>query len=158
MTIIHPIRSGWNTERPHALVIACSDGRLQENLDEFLHAILGITHYDRLYAPGGGGALASTGIELLRPDQFRRECRFLLAAHGIQDLYLIFHGPTENGPEEALCGDYRRKLPLATVAKIRKRQEEDAAELKRIDWGSPVRVHTYRCEVTADDRIQFVEL
>ncbi len=158
MTTTHLLRSGWNTERPQALVIACSDGRLQENLDEFLHTVLGITHYDRLYAPGGGGALASTGIELLRPDQFRRECRFLLAAHGIQDLYLIFHGPAEDGPAEAVCGDYRRKLPLADIAKIRQRQDDDADELKRIDWGNPVRVHTYRCEVTADDRIQFVEL
>ncbi len=158
MTSIHQTRSGWNMQRPTALVIACSDGRLQENLDEFLHGILGIGHYDRLYAPGGGGALVSSGIELLRPDQFRRECRFLLAAHGIQDLYLIFHGPAEDGPEEALCGDYRRKLPTATAAKIRQRQEDDAAELKQVDWGTAVRVHTYRCEVTADDRIQFVEL
>ncbi len=158
MTKIHQTHSGWNAERPHALVVACSDGRLQENLDEFLHTALGITHYDRLYAPGGAGALVSSGIELLRPDQFRRECRFLLAAHGIQDLYLIFHGPAEDGPEEALCGDYRRKLPTANAAKIRQRQENDAAELKQFDWGTTVRVHAYRCEVTADDHIQFVEL
>jgi hypothetical protein len=158
MTQVHQTRSGWNTERPHALVVACSDGRLQENLDEFLHGTLGITHYDRLYAPGGAGALVSSGIELLRPDQFRRECRFLLAAHGIQDLYLIFHSPADDGPDDALCGDYRRKLPTASAARIRQRQHDDAAELKQVDWGTAVRVHTYRCEVTADDHIQFVEL
>jgi hypothetical protein len=158
MANIHLTRTSWNQERPHALVIACSDGRLQENLDDFLEHGLGITHYDRLYAPGGGGALVSSGVELLRPDQFRRECRFLLAAHGIQDLYLIFHGPAEDGPEEAVCGDYRRKLPRATFAALRQRQMQDADELKGLDWGTAVRVHTYRCEVTGDERIQFVKL
>lgn len=151
-------RTRWNQNRPRSLVVACSDGRLQENLDEFLHAHLGITHYDRLYAPGGGGALVSSGVELLRPEQFRRECRFLLGAHGIQEFYLIFHGPAEAGPEEAMCGDYRRKLPRATVEAVRKRQEEDANELKRVDWGKGVSVFTYRCEVRGDDGIQFVML
>ena len=155
---VHLIRTSWNEQRPQALVIACSDGRLQENLDDFLHTSLRIAHYDRLYAPGGAGALVSSGVELLRPDQFRRECRFLLGAHAIQHLYLIFHGPAEDGPEEAMCGDYRRKLPRATLTAIRKRQAEDAIELKRIDWGSPVDVYTYRCEVRGDNRIQFVEV
>jgi hypothetical protein len=157
---LHLTRGPWNRQRPQSLVIACSDGRLQENLDDFLHLGLGITHYDRLYTPGGAGALASRsgGVELLRPDQLRRDCRFLLGAHAIHDLYLIFHGPAEDGPEEALCGDYRRKLPGAGVAALRKQQEEDAAELKRLGWGDQVRVHTYRCEVRADNRIQFVSL
>ena len=155
----HLTGPAWNRQRPEALVIACSDGRLQENLDDFLHGGLGITHYDRLYAPGGAGALASGGsVELLRPDQWLRECRFLLGAHPVHDLYLIFHGPAEDGPEEAVCGDYRRKLPRATMAELRRRQQEDAAGLKRLDWGRAVRVHAYRCEVRADNRIQFVEL
>src|SRR5215210_1016436 len=27
----------WTPERPHTLVVACSDGRLQEQTDDFLH-------------------------------------------------------------------------------------------------------------------------
>ena len=159
MDNIHLTRRDWNRQRPESLVVACSDGRLQENLDDFLHLGLGITHYDRLYAPGGAGALASrSGSELLRPGQFQRDCQFLLRSHGIGDLFLIFHGPEEGGPEEAICGDYRRKLPYATLAEVRRRQEEDAAELKRFDWGTAVRVHSYRCEVRTDNRIQFVKL
>jgi hypothetical protein len=155
----HLTRDDWNRQRPESLVIACSDGRLQENLDDFLHEGLGITHYDRLYAPGGAGALASrSGAELLRPGQFLRDCQFLLRSHGIQSLFLIFHGPAADGPAEAVCGDYRRKLPGATLAELRQRQEEDAAELKRLDWGAGVRVHAYRCEVRPDNRIQFVEI
>jgi hypothetical protein len=156
MENIHLTQAAWNSHRPQALVIACSDGRLQEHLDDFLHLGLGITHYDRLYVPGGGGALAFSGVELIRPDAFRQECRFLLAAHGIRQLYLIFHGPADDGPEEALCGDYRRKLPWASAAEVLKQQAADALEVRRIDWGPAVRVYTYRCEVRGDNRIQFV--
>ena len=158
MDDIHLTRAGWNSQRPQALVIACSDGRLQEHLDDFLNQGLGITHYDRLYVPGGAGALAFSGVELIRPDQVRQECRFLLTAHAIRHLYLIFHGPADDGPEEALCGDYRRKLPWASVAEVRQQQAADAVELKRISWGPEVRVHTYRCEVRGDNRIQFVSV
>jgi hypothetical protein len=150
-------RIAWNQQRPGALVVACSDGRLQENLDDFLLSGLGITHYDRFYAPGGAGALVSS-VELIRPDQFRQECRFLLKAHGIQAFYLIFHGPTEDGPEEAICGDYRRKFSQASASELRRRQESEAAELKRLDWGRGVQAYAYRCEVRADNKIQFVEL
>ncbi len=148
----------WNGQKPTALVVACSDGRLQENLDDFLHLGLGIRRYDRLYVPGGGGALASSGVELIRPDQLRDECRFLIAAHALQHVYLIFHGPAADGPDEALCGDYRRKLPWASASEVRERQAADADELRRIHWGSQVSVHIYRCEVRSDNRVQFVEL
>jgi hypothetical protein len=151
-------RSTWNRQRPRALVVACSDGRLQENLDDFLHHHLGITHYDRLYAPGGGGVLASSGSDYLRADAFRREFRFLLGAHAIEDVFLIFHGPAEDGPDEALCADYRRKLPWAPVADIRRQQEQDAVEATRLLWGVRVAVHAFRCEVCAGDRVQFVPL
>ncbi len=54
-------RLKWSADRPHTLVIACSDGRLQEQTDEFLHRQLGLSGFDRFYVPGGGGALASSG-------------------------------------------------------------------------------------------------
>jgi hypothetical protein len=158
MTNVHLTHLAWNSQRPQALVVACSDGRLQEHLDDFLHLGLGISHYDRLYIPGGAGALTSSGVELIRPNQFCAECRFLLEAHALQHLYLIFHGPAANGPEEALCGDYRRKLPGASAAELRTQQEVDAATLKNHPWGAHVLAHTYRCEVRSDGRIQFVSL
>lgn len=139
-------------------MVACSDGRLQENLDEWVHEALGITHYDRLYAPGGAGALVSSGSDFLRPDHYHRECEFLLKAHAISDIYLIFHGPGVDGPDEAICADYRSKLPGASIARHRERQNLDARELKRLNWGSAVRIHTYRCEVRTDDSIEFVAI
>src|SRR5262245_30227649 len=68
----------WSPERPNTLVIACSDGRLQESTDEFLAHHLHVTRYDRFYVPGGGGALSASGRDFLRAQQLRRECRYLI--------------------------------------------------------------------------------
>lgn len=153
-------RAPWNHARPGALVIACSDGRLQENLDDFLSGHLGITRYDRLYAPGGPGALASSGYEFLRSDAFARECQFLVEAHELEDVYLVFHGPAEDGPDDAVCADYRRLFPRHSATQIREEQEKDARGILQqgFGWKRPVRVHVYRCEVTGSGTVQFVKL
>jgi hypothetical protein len=148
----------WNHERPHTLVIACSDGRFQKDLDDFLHRELGIDHYDRLYIPGGPGGLAPTGIEFSRSHQLRTECRFLIAAHGIEHTVLVFHGPAAGGPDEAVCGDYRRKLPRASAHEIRLRQEQDAGDVLASGLWTGVDVVVYRCEVTADNTVTFVRV
>ena len=158
MIDVHLTPSAWNRQRPHTLVIACSDGRLQENLDDFLHRGLGISHYDRLYAPGGGGALATSGYDHVRADHFYRECKFLVRANEVQDLILIFHGPTEDGPDEAACADYLRKLPSASASEIRQRQAQDAKVVRTLDWGIAVQLHVFRCEVNSNDAVQFVPM
>ena len=152
-------RDPWNSARPGVLVIACSDGRIQEPVDEFL-ATLGITHYDRLYVPGGPGALTASGVAFMRADQFRRECAFLVAAHQIEDVYLLFHGPAEDGPPEATCADYRLKLPHHSPAQIRAQQQRDSDEVLRhgFGWNVSPRMHPFRCEVTAAGAVQFVSL
>jgi hypothetical protein len=152
-------RDPWNPARPGVMVIACSDGRIQEPVDEFL-ATLGVTHYDRLYVPGGPGALRPSGVAFMRADQFRRECAFLIQAHGVGDVYLIFHGPAADGPAEATCADYRLKLPNHTPDQIREQQQRDADEVLRhgFGWNVSARVHPFRCEVTGTGAVQFVSL
>lgn len=103
-------RTPWDDERPRILVVACSDGRLQENLDECLGA-RGLRHYDRLFVPGGPDALASSGYELLRLDQIHRETNFLVEAHSIEEAYLIFHAAAD-GPEIACCANYLASLQV----------------------------------------------
>jgi hypothetical protein len=154
----------WHPERPHILVIACSDGRLQESVDDFLHEHLGVGQYDRLYMPGGPGALAQSGQEILRSDQWRRESLFLLDVHDIREVVLIFHAAANDGPEGANCADYARKLPTQPMSHIRTQQEEDAVEVvQQVFSGSaynahPVSVRVFRAEVRADYRVQFVEM
>ena len=141
-------------------MIACSDGRLQENLDDFLRGHLSISRYDRLYAPGGPGALAASGMEYLRSDNFKRECHFLVEAHDIEEVLLVFHGPAENGPDEAICADYRRIFPRLSAAQIRTEQEKDVVEILSggFGWRRRVHVRVFRCEVNAEGAIHFVDL
>lgn len=153
--------SGYQAQRPwknnqyEALVVACSDGRFNEYIDEFLRLELAILCYDRLYVPGGGGALATGGAEFLRASRIRAECRFLIEAHAIRRVVLFFHGPAVGGPVEALCGDYLRRLPTSTVEGIRLQQERDAGQVLRAGLGQDISLEIYRCEVTRDSVVRF---
>jgi hypothetical protein len=150
----------WTPARPNALVVACSDGRLQEATDTFLAREFKITRYDRFYVPGGGGALASSGTDPLRAQQMCAECKYLVDLHAVRKVILLFHGPSAEGRIEAMCADYRRKLPWATMDDLRARQEADAVELlsRRRDWASEAGVSIFRCEVDADGSLAFVNL
>jgi hypothetical protein len=146
----------WNANRPDVLVIACSDGRIQANIDDFLENHLGITAYDRLYLPGGPGGLAGGGAEYLRAAQMVAECTFLLRSHGSSDVILIFHGATEDGPEEAICADYRRKHP-GWFNRVPEIQDTDLKQIMSAAFksaGSP-RVRAYRADVNKNLHVRF---
>ncbi len=150
----------WNPGRPRVLVIACSDGRLQEPTDDFLAGHLGISHYDRLYLPGGGGALAASGYDYVRASHLRKECAFLVHAHEVEEIVLLFHSAAKDGPDVAICVDYARKFPGATAAALSVQQERDARELREHhqEWAGSARVRIYRCEVTGEGGLVFVGL
>ena len=142
----------WEPERPHILVVACSDGRLQEATDAFLSRALGVRQYDRLYVPGGGGALSASGREFIRAGQLRAECRFLVEAHHVEHLVLLFHGPARDGPPESTCADYRRKQSWANADQIRAQQEADVRDLlaRRYEFAGDAEVSVFRVEVGRD--------
>jgi len=150
----------WTPARPSALVVACSDGRLQEATDAFLAREFKITRYDRFYVPGGGGALSSSGTDDVRARQMCAECRYLVELHAVKRVILLMHGPSAGGRIEAACADYRRKLPWAPLAELRQRQELDAAELlgRRREWAADAAVLLYRCEVDSAGGLTFVNL
>lgn len=156
--VLFETESSWNPARPHTLVVACSDGRLQEEVDQFLRSQLGISHYDRLYVPGGAGSLSASGSDFIRAYELQSQCRALTDAHGTKHVILLFHGPAEGGPEAAICLDYRRKLPGRSADDIRRQQDSDARELLVRGMGPGVTVATYRCEVRGDGLVQVVAL
>jgi hypothetical protein len=157
---VYTSAKAWNSTRPKTLVVACSDGRLQESIDEFLAQHLGVIDYDRLYAPGGPAILATSSLELLRADQFRREFSFLCKVHAIEQVILLFHGASEDGPEHAACAHYRRSMARASNSQIAQQQYLDMVEiLRHSSSGWPqLRVHAFRAEVNADASVHFVEL
>lgn len=150
----------WGAGRPQVMVVCCSDGRLQECMDEFLQSHLNIRHYDRFYAPGGPGALAPSGYEFLRSGHYREDLAFLINQHGVRDLYLIFHGPAPDGPDHAVCAHYGRVLPGRPPDAVRAQQAADLADIQVYlrDQHAAVRVHPYRAEVCADGRVSFVTM
>lgn len=150
----------WTPARPNALVVACSDGRLQEATDAFLSREFQITRYDRFYVPGGGGALAATGTDPVRAQQMCAECKYLVELHAVRRVILLFHGPSAAGRIEAACADYRRKLPWASLTELREKQESDAVDLlaRRREWAGEAGVLLYRCEVDASGGLTFVNL
>ena len=150
----------WNVERPRILVACCSDGRLQESIDEFLQNHLSIRDYDRFYAPGGPAALTPGGYEFLRATQYRDDLAFLIRVHKVEELLLIFHGAAPDGPAEATCAHYHRVLPGAGPAAVRDQQFQDLADLRMYLSGLHLaaRVRAYRAEVMADLRVQFVPM
>lgn len=150
----------WSPVRPNVLVIACSDGRLQEATDAFLNRELGIARYDRFYVPGGAGALATSGYDFARALQMRRECRYLIELHAVSRVVLLVHGPSADGPLAAACADYRRKLPKAGVQELREQQATDARELLRLraKWAGRASIAVYRCEVQSGGGIAFADL
>jgi hypothetical protein len=150
----------WTPGRPNAMVVACSDGRLQEATDTFLVREFKITRYDRFYVPGGGGALASSGADPARALQMCAECKYLVDLHAVRRVIVLFHGPSAAGRIEAACADYRRKLPWANLAELRAQQESDAVDLlkRRREWAGEAGVLLYRCEVDAAGRLAFVNL
>lgn len=153
-------QSRWNVERPRILVACCSDGRLQVAIDEFLSNHLDIRDYDRFYVAGGPGALTPGGYEFLRATQYREDLAFLVRAHKVEELLLIFHGAAPDGPGEATCAYYHRVLPGVGDATVRAQQVQDLADLRVYlsDLRLTARVRAYRAEVMANRQVQFVTM
>lgn len=145
-------------ERPHVLVVACSDGRLQGAVDEFLSEGLGIKQFDRLYIPGGPAGLAGAPHEPNRCHHIRQEFFFLLEAHDIRELFLMFHGPATDGPRLAVCADYSRAMKTDDPTAILENQKGDALTLLQHMRNFPkVNSRVLWAEVTADLRVQIVD-
>lgn len=155
----YKIEEPWTKLRPHILVVTCSDGRIQAPVDEFLHEKLGYSCYDRLYLPGGPGAFMDHSLgeaKSNRAEQQLSELRFLIEAHQIERVILMFHGPSENGPEDSICADYRRLYPTYSLQNIREQQEADSltitAEFANIY--PKVVVQSCRLEVLPDSKVE----
>ena len=153
-------RGSWSAARPKTMVIACSDGRLQACTDEFLEKVLDVRDYDRLYIPGGAGAMAFGGSEFIRADTHRRAFSFLLQAHKPEQVILLTHSAADDGPPESVCAHYRRVLSRASVAEIREQQCRDVADVARAlaqDLRG-IRVRAFRADVTASLHVSFTDI
>jgi hypothetical protein len=81
----------FEAERIAAAAVYCSDGRFGEQMDEFLHAGLGLPRYDRLAIPGGAACLAGHVKGFHEKTSLERQLAFLIREHGLKKIVLIAH-------------------------------------------------------------------
>jgi len=81
----------YHTDRMHAAALYCSDGRVGEHFDDFLHNGLSLPRYDRLCLPGGPACLAGHPQTNLEEHGVADELQFLLQVHKLKRVVLIAH-------------------------------------------------------------------
>jgi hypothetical protein len=121
MSALNPVfRSSipFTHERIGAAAIYCSDGRYNEQFDEFLHHQLGLPRYDRVVVPGGAACLAGDISAWRDEEAVAEQLRFLIVSHELERVVLIAHKG---------CGFYLKKLHVPE-GKVRERQIEDLAK------------------------------
>lgn len=154
-----PVPVRWFPGHAKMLVVACADGRFTGYVEAFVHNDLGVDEFDCLFVPGGPGSMSDAGGQFTRAEQMRREVRFLMDRHNTGDVVLIWHGPAEDGPDEAVCGHYLNLCAGKTAREISRLQELDATDLVRNFFTErKVLVRCYRAEVDAALNVRFVEL
>ena len=122
----------YDPQRTHAAAVYCSDGRVGEHFDDFIHNGLGLPRYDRVALPGGPACLA--GYDEARVEQVGivDELKFLIEAHGLSRLVLIQH--------EA-CAFYTQRLKVS------------AKQLEHLQRADLIRAAYFIRHVTSLDRI-----
>ncbi|CAG1008974.1 hypothetical protein PHYC_03636 [Phycisphaerales bacterium] len=81
----------YNPARIHAAAIYCSDGRVGEHFDDFLHNGLNLPRYDRVALPGGAACLAGHQQAHLEEQGVIDELKFLVEVHSLSRVVLIAH-------------------------------------------------------------------
>lgn len=81
----------YEASRLRAAAVYCSDGRVGEHFDDFLHQGLKLPRYDRVALPGGPGCLAGHTEARLEQEGVIGELQFLVEAHDVQKVVLIQH-------------------------------------------------------------------
>jgi hypothetical protein len=118
----------YEQARIHAAAVYCSDGRVGEQIDEFLHRGLGLPRYDRLAVPGGPACLSGSLVTFLEGRAVEDALRFLIRVHDLRQVVLIAHEGCAyyrdrlGVPEGSVTTEQRRDLERA-VASVRRLRE-----------------------------------
>lgn len=125
-----PVR--YDRARIHAAALYCSDGRMGEHFDDFLHNGLSLPRYDRVSLPGGPACLAGHPQAHLEEQGVIDELQFLVTVHGLKRVVLIAHQG---------CAFYTNRLEL------------NEPRLERVQRADLVRAAAYVHRVTGLDAI-----
>jgi hypothetical protein len=112
----------YEQARIHAAAIYCSDGRVGEQIDEFLHRGLGLPRYDRLAIPGGPACLSGSLLTFLEGRAALDALTFLIRVHDLRRVVLIAHEGCAyyrerlGVPDSSMLAEQRQDLGKAVVA------------------------------------------
>jgi len=115
----------YESERVNAAAVYCSDGRIGDHVDEFLHHGLDLPRYDRVAVPGGPVALSGRFEAFLDARGVEEQLRFLAQVHDVRTVILIAHAPCAyylkrlGIPPERLDAEQRDDLRKASAAVYR---------------------------------------
>jgi hypothetical protein len=136
----------YEEARVGAAALYCSDGRLGDHTDEFLHQSLSLPRYDRLACPGGPVALAGRLLAFWECRGVENQLRLLVQLHQLRTLVLIAHDG---------CAFYRDRLGLAP-ARVEGEQRADLvrAAAAAVNLGPALAVSCWYAR-RVDGRVRF---
>jgi Putative carbonic anhydrase len=111
----------YEAERIYAAAVYCSDGRLGDHIDEFLHKGLGLPRYDRVACPGGPVALAGRLTAHWECRGVEEQLKFLSQVHEIRRVILIAHSG---------CAYYSGRLAVP-AERLEAEQRQDLQKAQR---------------------------
>lgn len=125
----------YDENRIGAAAVYCSDGRMGEQMDEFLHQGLSLPRYDRVACPGGPVCLSGRLMALWEARGVEDQLKFLIRVHQLKEVILIGHTG---------CAYYRDRLAIPEARMIQEQRadlERAAAVVRRI--ASSIEVRAY---------------
>ena len=125
----------YEAARVYAAAVYCSDGRIGDHVDDFLHRGLGLPRYDRVACPGGPVALSGRFQAFWDARGVEEQLRFLAQVHDVRTVVLIAH---------ANCAYYLKRLSIA-ADRVETEQREDlqkaTANVRRVMPAADVRCY-----------------
>jgi hypothetical protein len=135
----------YEQARIHAAAIYCSDGRVGEQIDEFLHQGLGLPRYDRVAVPGGPACLAGSLVTFQEARAVEDALRFLIRVHDLGQVVLIAHQGCAyyldrlGVPAAAILAEQRQHLETAQRAVRRLADDLEVKAFLALTAGSRIR-------------------
>ena len=114
--------TAWTAERPHALVVCCSDGRWHAQMMEFIAQQVS-ARADLYAVPGGPAVLDGWNSSFDEARAFGEAMRLLAKYHDLTSIWLIAHEG---------CAFYLEKHPHFDPKALRRRQTEDLARAREV--------------------------
>ncbi|MHC4142680.1 MAG: carbonic anhydrase [Planctomycetota bacterium] len=125
----------YEDARIQAAAVYCSDGRLGDQCDDFLHNALGLPRYDRVAVPGGPACLAGHFAAYREEDAVKAQLEFLISAHQLQRVVLIAHQD---------CAFYTAFLDVSSVGLAEQQREDLLKAAARVrELGRSLAVEAY---------------